>query len=73
MVVVVRTWRRGDLMALTPAERDVHRLVIEGSSNLEIARARQTSVRTVTNQLATICRKFGVFSRSELASCGGSQ
>jgi DNA-binding CsgD family transcriptional regulator len=36
-------------------------------SNAAIARARQTSVRTVANQVASLFRKTGARSRDELA------
>ena len=53
--------------ALTKAEAEVAELAIEGKSNAEIAAARDTSVRTVANQMASILRKLGVGSRRELA------
>jgi len=48
---------------LTPAEREVARLVVGGLSNAEIARRRGGSPRTVANQAASIFRKLGVRSR----------
>jgi DNA-binding CsgD family transcriptional regulator len=51
---------------LTPAERDVARRTIEGQSKGEIARARKTSVHTVTNQLRSIYQKLRISSRPEL-------
>ena len=51
---------------VTQAERDVVRLVILGKSNAEIARERGTSIRTVANQMQSIFKKLGVFSRAEL-------
>ena len=48
---------------LTPAEREVARLIAAGTSNVEIARRRRSSPRTVANQAATIFRKLGVTSR----------
>src|SRR5690606_21972967 len=53
--------------ALTKAEAEVAELAIEGKSNAEIAAARDTSVRTVANQMASILRKLGLGSRRELA------
>jgi DNA-binding NarL/FixJ family response regulator len=53
--------------SLTAAEQDVLRLLLTGSSNAEIARARNKSSRTVCNQVASIFRKFDVSSRLELA------
>lgn len=51
---------------LTKAEADVARRVVAGEQNDTIARARRTSQRTVANQLASIFKKLGVSSRSEL-------
>jgi DNA-binding NarL/FixJ family response regulator len=54
--------------SLSPAERAVAELVMNGASNAEIATARGTSSRTVANQIATIFQKLGVSSRVELAA-----
>lgn len=51
---------------LTPAERAVARLLVEGHRHAEIATLRQTSPRTIANQLGTIFRKVGVSGRGEL-------
>ena len=51
---------------LTAAERNVLEALIRGCSNLEIARERGTSPRTIANQVASIFRKFEVVSRAEL-------
>lgn len=56
------------LEALTPAEREVVRLLAAGCTDEEIATARSTSRRTVNNQCASIYRKLGVSSRRELWS-----
>lgn len=53
---------------LTPAERAVARLAARGMAARDIAAARSTSQRTVSNQLAAIYRKFGVASRAELTA-----
>lgn len=53
---------------LTVAEEAVLTLVLEGRSNAEIAKQRKTSVRTVANQVASLFKKHGVSSRSELAA-----
>lgn len=45
-------------VSLTPAEREVLALVIEGGSNAAIARQRKTSVRTVANQVASLLAKL---------------
>jgi DNA-binding NarL/FixJ family response regulator len=54
------------LPELTAAERDVVSLAVQGASNRQIAGQRQTSQRTVANQMAAIFRKLGVGSRAEL-------
>ncbi len=42
--------------------------VLAGKSNADIARARDTSTRTVANQLASIYGKLGISSRHELVA-----
>ena len=51
---------------LAPAEHAVINLLIEGLTYAEIARARQTSIRTVANQVASGFRRLGVSGRAEL-------
>jgi DNA-binding CsgD family transcriptional regulator len=51
---------------LSAAEKIVVRGMIEGHSNLQIARQRRRSVRTVANQVASAFRKLGIGSRAEL-------
>jgi DNA-binding CsgD family transcriptional regulator len=51
---------------LAPAEHAVIALLIEGQSYAEIARARNTSIRTVANQVAAAFRRLGVSGRAEL-------
>lgn len=51
---------------LAPAEHAVIHLLIEGMSYAEIAQARQTSVRTVANQVAAGFRRLDVSGRAEL-------
>jgi DNA-binding NarL/FixJ family response regulator len=55
---------------LTRAEREVLSGVIRGQSNREIAVYRDTSTRTVANQVASLLKKFGVASRTELSARG---
>jgi len=51
---------------LTEAEREVVLGVLSKQSNAEIARARQTSINTVANQLRTVYSKLGISGRFEL-------
>ena len=53
---------------LTSAEEEILALVAAGLSNDEIAVARGTKRRTITNQLGTLCGKLGVGSRAELSN-----
>jgi DNA-binding NarL/FixJ family response regulator len=55
------------LHPLTPSEEEILACVARGMSNGDIARARQTSARTVANQIASLFRKTGATSRAELA------
>jgi DNA-binding CsgD family transcriptional regulator len=52
--------------SLTPAERAVVELAASGLSNAAIARRRQSTPRTIANQLAAAYKKLGVGSRREL-------
>jgi DNA-binding NarL/FixJ family response regulator len=54
--------------SFTRAERLVACAILEGKSNEQIARERNTSVRTVANQVASVFRKLGVHSRGEVAA-----
>jgi DNA-binding CsgD family transcriptional regulator len=51
---------------LTPAERAVATLAIEGLSNADIAARRGSSARTVASQLASVYLKLGAGGRREL-------
>jgi DNA-binding CsgD family transcriptional regulator len=51
---------------LTVVERVVATLTLRGLSNKRIAAVRHCSPRTVANEVASIFRKLGVFSRAEL-------
>jgi DNA-binding CsgD family transcriptional regulator len=53
---------------LTSAEQEIARAILAGASRREVARARGTSIRTVSNLLAQMFRKLGVRSRIELAA-----
>lgn len=53
---------------LTPAERDIVVHLLRGSTNQDIAKRRNSSPRTIANQVQSIFRKLGVQSRVELAT-----
>ena len=53
---------------LSPGERDVARMLIEGRKHVEIADLRGTSMRTTANQLASIFSKLGISGRAQLRS-----
>ncbi len=56
------------------AERAIARSVLEGRSNAAIAAERNTSVRTVANQIGAMFRKLGVHSRTEfVVAVGGAR
>jgi DNA-binding CsgD family transcriptional regulator len=60
--------------ALTAGERDIVDGVRRGLTNREIAARRETSVKTVSNQLAHLYRKLGIGSRRQLvAMLGGTR
>lgn len=59
---------RRPLSQLTPSEQALASAVLLGESNLEIARRRNVSPRTIANQLHSIFRKLRVSSRGELAA-----
>lgn len=54
--------------SLTDAEQEVLVLLLRGYEAIDIATARNTSPRTIPNQVAGIYRKLGVGSRAELAT-----
>ncbi len=51
---------------LSPCEREVVRLLVDGHSYVEIARDRGTSARTVANQVGSVYGKLGVSGRLAL-------
>ena len=57
---------------LSVAEREVALAVLRGETNETIARDRNTSIRTVANQIAAVFAKLGVNSRIELALAVGT-
>ena len=56
----------------SPAEREVALALLVGQSNASIAAARNTSVRTVANQIGAMFRKLGVHSRPEFVVALGT-
>ncbi|MGE0756630.1 MAG: response regulator transcription factor [Pirellulaceae bacterium] len=62
-----REQRRAQVLpTLTPAEKQVLDGVLRGRSNLEIARSIGVSLRTIQFRRASLMKKFGVRTRSEL-------
>jgi len=53
---------------LTPRERDVLRLLVEGRSNPDIAEALFVSPRTAETHVTHILAKLGVTTRAEAAA-----
>ncbi|HWZ90655.1 MAG TPA: helix-turn-helix transcriptional regulator [Polyangiaceae bacterium] len=51
---------------LSPAERSVMRMRVQGHSHREIAARRRTSPRTVANQVAAVFQRLGISGRSDL-------
>lgn len=57
-----------DKWDMTKAEKEVALLLLKGFSNKEIADIRETSEKTVTQQISSIYQKSGLRSRSEFAA-----
>jgi DNA-binding NarL/FixJ family response regulator len=51
---------------LSEAERAIARALVTGASNALVSAARQTSLRTVANQVRAVFQKLAVGSRAEL-------
>ena len=67
LAVKVRSLRpRNVPAAVSIAERGVLELVVAGLTDAEIGRARGTSRRTVSNQVARLLRLYRVHSRVEM-------
>ena len=54
-------------LQLTPAETGVLDLLLQGKSNLEIARTRVVSIRTVESHISSCLGKTGCRSRLQLS------
>lgn len=57
---------------LTRSEREVVREVLSGSDAAEVARRRNVSMKTISNQLGQVYARFGVRGRTELAALLGA-
>lgn len=57
-----------DNWSMTKAEKEVALLLLKGFSNKEIADLRETSEKTVTQQVSSVYLKSGLRSRSEFAA-----
>ncbi len=60
--------KRVALDALSPRERDIAALMVDGRTNSEIARKLELSVFTVKNHISSILMKLGAQSRTEATS-----
>ncbi|WP_367220788.1 LuxR C-terminal-related transcriptional regulator [Streptomyces sp. 16-176A] len=70
---IVSTHRRGRLGygdQLSPREREVARLVVQGRSNRDIAESLVLSVRTVEHHVARVLRKLNVTARTDITLAG---
>lgn len=68
---VSRQELRARVATLTPREKEVMELVVEGQSNKQIARNLGVSPRTVEHHRARVMRKFGAGSLAELVFFSG--
>ena len=66
--MVLRFPLRTEALTLTRTEQLICRHILAGLGNLEIARRRGRSQRTIANQIASIYAKLDVGSRGELTS-----
>ena len=66
--VVLLTFTPTTPPLLTEAEREIALAVCQGRTNAEVAARRGVSARTVANQVASLFKKLGVGSRTELAA-----
>ena len=57
-----------EIALLTAAEQEVLTLLCSDRTTAAIAKLRNTSPRTISNQVANIFKKLGVRSRAELAA-----
>jgi DNA-binding NarL/FixJ family response regulator len=62
-----------DPETLTPREREVLQLIVEGKKNAEIADVMKRSVHTVRNHRARLMRKLGVRSAAELVAAADAK
>ena len=61
-----RSRRTSGIDALTPSERRVAVLAVDGQTNREIAQHLFVTPKTVENHLAVVYRKLGVSGRQQL-------
>jgi DNA-binding NarL/FixJ family response regulator len=67
-ILFVHPIPRPTVKGLTRAEEEVLAFLLDGYDNASIAKARSTAPRTTANQVASIFRKLGVTSRTQLAA-----
>jgi DNA-binding NarL/FixJ family response regulator len=67
-VVLLSYTPSSDKRVFTEAEREILLAIRKGLSNSDIAKTRQSSARTVANQVTGVLRKVGMSSRAELVA-----
>lgn len=72
LIVLSHPVPRPETPALTEAEQDVRRFLLQGATYAEIAEARGTSRLTVRKQVHALYVKLGVSGRRELAAASRS-
>lgn len=66
-ISIVREPKRSDWDSMTPAEKDVFRLIGMGLDNTEIAQVRFTSLDTVRTHVKAVYKKLGCRDRVKVA------
>lgn len=65
-VFLVKAEESSSIPSMTSTESDIVSMLKKGYSSEEIAAKRGVSKHTVSNQLANLYKKFGVFDRGSL-------
>ena len=57
---------KSHIYELTPAEKEVYKLILQGYGQTEITKMRKKHVGTIKSQMQAIFEKYGVHSVKEL-------